>query len=211
MRVIVATHNRGKLAEIRKLMPRDVDLLTLADVGLDSPEETGATFAENAMIKARAAASFADAALADDSGLVVDALCGEPGVRSARYAGNEATDEQNNAKLLATLRAQNLSMPESRFVCAAAFVSNSGREWLAEGIVEGQIIGCARGTGGFGYDPLFEIHDATAPELNGRTLAELTIDEKNRISHRSRAVRALVRDLRAAGVLLDDEIRSCGA
>jgi XTP/dITP diphosphohydrolase len=211
MRVIVATNNRGKLAELRELMPRDVELLTLADAGLESPEETGTTFVENALVKARAAAPYADAALADDSGLIVDALGGEPGVRSARYAGEGATDEQNNVKLLDALRDLNLTRPVARFVCAAAFVSVGCGEWVAEGIVEGQIIGSPRGTEGFGYDPLFEIHDSAASAFTGRTLAELTIDDKNRISHRSRAMRSLVSDLRAAGVLPDRESRSAGA
>jgi XTP/dITP diphosphohydrolase len=211
VRVIVATNNPGKLAELRGLLPSGVDLLALADVGLPSPEEPGDTFAANALIKARAAAPFADGAFADDSGLVVDALGGEPGVRSARYAGEHATDAENNAKLLREVAARNLAHPAARFVCAAAYVSASGQEWIAEGIVEGTIISCPRGSDGFGYDPIFEIHDLADPQAEDRTLAELTLDDKNRISHRSRAVRALVAELSAAGVLQGRETRDAGA
>jgi XTP/dITP diphosphohydrolase len=211
MRVIVATNNLGKLAELRQLLPSTVELVTLAAAGLPSPDEPGNTFAANALIKARAAAPYADGAIADDSGLVVDALDGNPGVRSSRYAGHQASDAQNNAKLLHELAARHLKRPAARFVCAAAFVTADGHEWITEGIVEGTIIDRPRGSDGFGYDPLFEVDDPAAPHVQGRTLAELTLDDKNRISHRSRAVRALIGQLSAAGVLADEETWNAGA
>lgn len=201
MRVIVATNNAGKIAELRGLLPADIELLTLAEAGLDSPEEIGTTFAENALLKARHAAPHADAAIADDSGLVVDALDGEPGVLSARFSGPDADDDSNNRELLRRLAELDLKRRSARFVSAAAFVSRDGSERVAEGAVHGVVIDTPRGANGFGYDPLFEIHDLAAPSFNGRTMAELTIDEKNAISHRGRAVRALITGLRAHGLL----------
>lgn len=201
MRVIVATNNAGKIAELRALLPADVELLTLAEAGLDSPEETGTTFAENALIKARHAAPHADAAIADDSGLVVDALDGEPGVLSARFAGRDADDDSNNRELLRRLAGLDCQRRRARFVSVAAFVSREGSERVAEGVVHGVVIDTPRGANGFGYDPLFEIDDLDAPEFAGRTMAELSIDEKNAISHRGRAVRALITDLRAHDLL----------
>lgn len=192
----MATNNAGKLAELRELLPTSIELVSMADVGLESPEENGSTFAENALIKARHAAAYADGAIADDSGLVVDTLDGAPGVRSARFSGDDATDAQNNAELLRRMANVSPDQRAGRFVSAAAFVARNGDEIVAEGQVEGTIREDARGSGGFGYDPLFEIHDPEAPEFTGRTLAELTIAEKNRISHRGRAVRALVAKFR---------------
>lgn len=201
MRVIVATNNAGKIAELRGLLPADVELLTLAEAGLESPEETGTTFAENALIKARHAAPHADAAIADDSGLVVDALGGEPGVLSARFAGPDADDDSNNRELLRRLAGLDCQRRRARFVSVAAFVSREGSERVAEGVVHGVVIDTPRGANGFGYDPLFEIDDLDAPEFAGRTMAELSIVEKNAISHRGRAVRALITDLRAHDLL----------
>lgn len=206
MRVIVATNNAGKLAELRELLPASIDLLSMAEAGLDSPPEDGSTFAENALIKARHAAPNADAAIADDSGLVVDALDGAPGVRSARFAGEDATDEENNVELLRRMTNVNGVQRTARFVSAAAFVSRNGDEVVVEGQVQGVILERPRGTGGFGYDPLFEIQDPGAPDASGKTLAELTIAEKNDISHRGRAVRALVATLQERQ-LIDDSPR----
>jgi XTP/dITP diphosphohydrolase len=198
VRIVVATNNRGKLEELRALLPTGPDLLTLGDAGLDSPEETGDTFDENALIKARAAASHGDAAIADDSGLVVDALHGRPGVWSSRFAGVDATDADNNALLLETLRDVPDERRSARFVSVVALVTRDGREFTAHGSVEGRIGYAARGTGGFGYDPLMIVTDPDAVEFNGRTMAELTLDEKNQISHRARAYRALLEVLRRA-------------
>ena len=200
MRMIVATNNPGKLAELRALLPAGVELLSLRDAELKSPPETGSTFLENALLKARAAAHAADAAIADDSGLEVAALDGLPGVRSARYAGADATDAQNNAKLLAEQQRRGVTHSPARFVSVVAFVSAGGVELTACGTVSGRIVPTPRGNGGFGYDPLFEIDDPKAGWLSGRTMAELSLADKNRISHRARALRSLLANLRDARV-----------
>jgi XTP/dITP diphosphohydrolase len=197
-RVVVATNNRGKLNELRSLLPEGLTLLTMADAGLESPDETGTTFEENALIKARAAAAHGDLAIADDSGLVVDALNGRPGVLSSRFAGPDASDADNNAKLLAELEGVPDDRRTARFVSVVALVTRDGHEYTAQGSVEGSIGHVARGTGGFGYDPLMIVCDSDAVEFDGRTMAELTLDEKNQISHRARAYRALRAKLCAA-------------
>lgn len=199
MRIVVATNNRGKLEELRALLPADAALLTLSDAGLNSPEETGSTFEENALIKARAAVAHADAAIADDSGLVVDALDGRPGVWSARFAGVDASDADNNARLLRELATVPVEQRTARFVSVVALVTSDGREFTARGSVEGRIGQVARGDGGFGYDPLVIVTDRDAVQFNGRTMAELTLDQKNQISHRARAYRALLEVLGRAG------------
>lgn len=192
MRVIVATNNAGKMAELRALLPPSVDLLSLADVGLTPPEETGTSFQENATLKALAAASFADAALADDSGLEVEALEGAPGIRSARFAGEEASDEENNLRLLDALKDVPESHRQARFVSSVVLALSDGRCWHAEGSVSGRILKVPRGQDGFGYDPLLEIDDPAAGQFNGKTVAELSREEKNTISHRARAYQALL-------------------
>ena len=150
-------------------------------------EEAGATFEENALIKARAVATFTGMrALADDSGLQVDYLGGEPGIHSARYAGEDGKYEANNRKLLAALEGVPLERRRARFVCWAALVSPDGTERTVEGIIEGTILEQPRGPGGFGYDPVF------VPEGMERTMAELSEAEKNAISHRTRALRKLI-------------------
>jgi XTP/dITP diphosphohydrolase len=210
VRIVVATNNQGKLEELRALLPAGQELLTLSDAGLDSPEETGDAFEENALIKARSAAACGDAALADDSGLVVDALDGRPGVWSSRFAGVDATDADNNSLLLHDLRDVPDERRTARFVSVVAFVTHDGREFTARGSVEGRIAHVGRGTGGFGYDPLMIVTDPNAVEFKGRTMAELTLDEKNRISHRARAYRALLVGLRQAGFsfgMADDSVR----
>jgi XTP/dITP diphosphohydrolase len=199
VRIVVATNNHGKLEELRALLPAGQELMTLSEAGLDSPEETGDTFEANALIKARAAAASADAALADDSGLVVDALDGRPGVWSSRFAGVDATDSDNNALLLDKLRDVRDERRTARFVSVVALVTHDGREYTARGSVEGRIGHAGRGSGGFGYDPLMIVTDPNAVEFMGRTMAELTLDEKNQISHRARAYRALLVGLRQAG------------
>jgi len=185
MILVVATGNPGKLVELRELLVGlDLELRSLADLGLPSPEETGSTFAENAGLKARAAAALAKTwALGDDSGLCVDALSGAPGLHSARYA---ATDEARRARLLDALAGVPPQRRGAHFFCAAALCAPDGRVFRAEGRIYGSIATAPRGTNGFGYDPLF-----LPDETPGRTLAELPSAEKNRLSHRGRALEGL--------------------
>lgn len=184
-RVVLASGNRGKLAELRRILADlDLELLDAHDVALPDVEETGETFAENALLKARAGtAACGLACLADDSGLVVDALGGEPGVRSARYAGAHGDDEANLRLVLE--RMAGAADRSARFVCVAALAAPDGREWTAEGRVEGTLTEAPRGKGGFGYDPIFQPLDET------RTTAELPAAEKDAISHRGKAFRAI--------------------
>ena len=187
--VVVATKNAGKLAEIRAALPfphwRFVSSAELRD--WPEPEETGETFEENARIKAIAARErFAMAALADDSGLEVDVLDGEPGVRSSRYSGECATDAENNARLLLALKDAPDGERRARFRCVMVFIDEDGTEIVAGGTCEGRIEHEPRGEMGFGYDPLFQ-PDATP----GRRMAELETAEKNAISHRGAALRHL--------------------
>lgn len=187
--VVVASDNRGKLAEIRQLLSElALEVRPQSDFGVAGTAETGATFRENALLKARHAAAAAGLpAIADDSGLEVSALHGCPGVRSARFAGETATDEENIDRLLAELR----EVPDkgrcARFRCVAVYVDSPDDEspLFAEGIWNGRILTSRRGGGGFGYDPVFVDPDS------GKTAAELSAEEKNRISHRGQAFRAL--------------------
>ena len=188
--VVVGSSNHGKLAEIRSALDfpgwRFVAAAEL-EAEWPSPEETGETFEDNARIKARAAHErFELAALADDSGLEVDALDGEPGVYSARYAGPCADDAENNSRLLLALKDVPEGQRTARFRCTIVFVGPDGTETVANGTCEGRIGFQPRGEHGFGYDPLFE-PDATP----GRTMAELSLAEKNAISHRGAALRDL--------------------
>lgn len=183
--LLVATHNAGKLAELRNLL-RDAPyaLASLADVGIDADvDETGATLEENASLKATTYARLSGLpTLADDSGLEVDALSGAPGVHSARYAGAGATDADRIAKLLANL-ASHKPPWTARFRCVIAIARDAGPPELHTGACEGVIIATPRGENGFGYDPVFLL-----PE-HGKTMAELSDAEKNRVSHRGRAAR----------------------
>ena len=182
--LLLATRNDHKLREFRRLLP-SLEIEPLPPE-LPSPEETGTTFAENAMIKARAAAvATGRAAIADDSGIEAAALGGAPGVRSARYAGEQATGRENLGKLRA-------EVPEGtalRYVCVIAMVAADGTERLFEGTCDGVMAPAGRGTRGFGYDPVFVPDD---PAAGGRTMAELADEEKDAISHRGRAARALL-------------------
>lgn len=184
-RLVVATHNAGKVAELRRILAdADVELLGADDVGLGDVEETGTTFAANALLKARAAAASCGLpCVSDDSGLVVDALGGEPGVRSARYAGAHGDDQANLDLVLE--RMAGVADRTARFVCAAALVTPEGREWTTEGVLEGTLTDAPRGTGGFGYDPIF------VPLGGDRTTAEMSPQDKDAISHRGQAFRAL--------------------
>lgn len=192
-KIIVASQNRGKIAEIAaKLAALPFTVLSVRDVGdIPEPEETGSTFEENAELKARYYAGRTRLpCLADDSGLEVDALDGRPGVYSARFAGEHATDTANNEKLLGLLSNVPAHQRTARFRCALAFIDPKGTLLTAGGTCEGIILGQPRGSNGFGYDPLFYI-----PDL-GKTLAEIELAEKNRISHRAQAIDRLAGQLR---------------
>lgn len=190
LEMVLATRNAGKAAELQALLRArygaEITLLTLSEIGFEGDiEETGQTFAENALLKARAAAAASGKiGLGDDSGLVVPALGGAPGIYSARYAGEHGNDEKNNALLL-----QNLSGKTDRrafFECVLACALPNGENFTVSGRCEGIILESPRGRNGFGYDPLFYV-----PGL-GKTLAEMSGEEKNAISHRGAAVRQFV-------------------
>jgi XTP/dITP diphosphohydrolase len=185
---IIASTNPGKIDEIRSILSfDDVAFRDLEEVGFNEPiDEYGKTFEENALIKASVVfGRYGLPTLADDSGLVVTCLRGEPGVRSARYAGPDADDERNNRLLLERLKNTECDDRRARFLCTAVFYYGSGLYCTAEGRVMGTISARPAGTGGFGYDPLFYV-----PGL-GRTMAQLTDEQKNRISHRGEAFRKL--------------------
>ena len=201
MRVVVATGNAHKLTEIARLIDAEalgITLVPMAEVGAPSPVEDGATFTENALIKARACvAATGLPAIADDSGITVDALGGAPGVRSARFAGEDADDDANNLLLLVSLAAAGAETPDARraaFVCAAALALPDGTSHVALGRMDGRVVDAPRGAHGFGYDPLF-VADVSD---DGRTNAELTPREKDAISHRAAAFAALTPELVAA-------------
>jgi len=190
--LVVATRNRGKLAELRRLLAGEPVELKAVDelTGVPEVEEDGATFEANARKKAlEVARATGLPALADDSGLEVDALDGAPGVLSARYAGEPCDDGANNRKLLAALAGLPAARRTARFRCALVFVDGDGTRLSADGSCEGHIGEAPRGAGGFGYDPLFLVDG----DARGRTMAELAPDEKNRISHRARALEKMVR------------------
>lgn len=196
MKLLFATKNQGKLRELRQMLEGAADLRLLSLQDLDLPfevEETGTTFAENAVLKAKAAMDASGlAALADDSGLEVDALGGAPGIHSARYAGAEATDAQRVAKLLAELESVPPERRSARFRCAVALVDPSapGQVEIREGSCEGVIIEQPRGGAGFGYDPVFFV------EALGCTFGEAAPQDKHRISHRGRAMAQMAELLR---------------
>jgi XTP/dITP diphosphohydrolase len=191
--LIFASRNRHKLREMRELLP-GLDLEPLP-AGVELPPEHGGSFAAIALEKARAArAAGGEAALADDSGIEAEALGGRPGVRSSRYGGEGASDEENLAKLLREVAAAG-GERGAAYVCALALVERDGREHVFEGRCEGRLIEAPRGGGGFGYDPAF-VPDATGPG-DERTMSELSAAEKNAISHRGGAARLLAAYLRA--------------
>lgn len=194
MKLLVATKNRGKLREIRHLLDETgIEVIGLEDVpGMPEVEEDGDTFAANAQKKALTAARFSGRlTLADDSGLEVPVLGGAPGVHSARYAGPGADDPANNRKLLAALAECPGERRKGRFRCVIALCSPQGECVLFEGQLEGLILESPRGDGGFGYDPLFLVREY------GKTLAELPLEVKNRISHRGQALRRALDHLRS--------------
>lgn len=194
MRFIIATHNAHKLLELRRILePLGIEAVTDTDIGICLPEvdETGETFAENAYLKAASACEFSGLpAIADDSGLMVDALDGAPGVYSARYAGENTTDTKNNEKLLQALKDVPTEQRGAQFVSAICCVFPDGDTVTANGIVRGSIGYVPKGENGFGYDPLF-----ITVEYPGKTSAEISDAEKDAISHRGKALRAFVPQL----------------
>jgi len=205
MKLVIATKSRGKVSEIRSIMgltlkrhKNDIEVLTLFDMPpLSSPAETGSTFAENAKIKGLYYADKLKAlCIADDSGVSVEALQGMPGVLSARFAGIGATDEQNIELLLKRLSGHPRPW-RALFVCVMVAALPGGRVVAqATGAVQGEILPTPRGSTGFGYDPVFLIAS------HGKTMAELSIDEKNRISHRGVAMHSLINEMKNVGILM---------
>lgn len=183
MKVLLASNNGHKIKEIKEILGDFFDVVSLRESGVESdPEETGATFEENARIKAVAGMKASGMpCIADDSGLEVFALDGLPGVMSARYAGGHGDDSANNEKLLREL--ENASDRSARYVCVICMAFPNGHEIVARGECRGTILKEARGEGGFGYDPLFFF-----PQF-GKTFAEITAEEKNEVSHRKAALR----------------------
>ena len=190
VKVVLASSNPGKLSELRALLkPAGLQVVPQDVLGVEPPEETGVTFVENALIKARAAcAATGLPALADDSGVVVDALGGAPGVRSARYAGEGASDSDNLATLLEALAGVDPPERGAAFVCAIVYLRHAQDPCpiVCEGVWRGRILDAPRGDGGFGYDPVFFV------ETLNRTAAELSRAEKNTVSHRGQALAQLL-------------------
>ena len=199
MKIVLASRNAKKIKELQTLLSQSIEgieILSLDDVGIHGEiEEDGLTFEENALIKARVAASSGYIGVGDDSGLEVDALGGAPGVFSARYAGEHGDDEANNALLLKNL--EDKADRSGRFVCciACVFPEKYGFDPIVvRGHVEGQILKKRQGSGGFGYDPLFYF-----PQF-GKTLAEVTPEEKNSVSHRGNAIAAFAKELKKLNI-----------
>lgn len=201
MKLVIATKNRGKVVEIRSLLglaiQKNVEVSTLVDMpSVSEPRESGKTFAENAKIKAlHYSQALKVLCVADDSGLAVEALGGMPGVYSARFAGQGASDEQNIALLLEELKGKPRPW-KAAFVCVAMAALPGRVVAQATAKVEGEILPEPRGQGGFGYDPVFLVSGL------GKTMAELPVETKNQVSHRGVAMRALISEMKNSGVLL---------
>jgi XTP/dITP diphosphohydrolase len=197
-KILLASNNPGKVREIQAILANDdIEIVPQSAFRIPDIEETGLTFVENAILKARHTSQCSGLpAIADDSGLEVDALNGAPGVFSARFSGADANDAANNAKLLRELEKVPNTERTARFRCVMVFLRHARdpSPLIGHGVWEGVILREPRGAGGFGYDPLFFI-----PEKNC-TAAELSADEKNRLSHRGKALRELVEQLRASAV-----------
>jgi XTP/dITP diphosphohydrolase len=189
-RIVLATGNKGKVREIGQMLSDlEMEVVPQTELGVADVEETGTTFVENAIIKARNAARHTGLpAIADDSGLVVDALLGAPGVYSSRYAGPSALDSENNAKLINALSNVTEAQRTARFQCLMVYLAHAEdpTPLICQGTWEGRILTVSRGEGGFGYDPLFFV-----PE-QGCSSAELPPELKNKLSHRGQALRCLV-------------------
>lgn len=189
----VATSNQGKLAEFKSLMP-GVQIHSPAELAVFSyPKETGKTFLDNARIKARSLKSLKSDqwVIGEDSGLEVEGLQGLPGIFSARYAGEKASDAENNAKLLKMMQIRSAQNRNALFRCTMVMFSPSGQEFVIDGVLKGQIANNVQGKGGFGYDPVF------IPENESQTLAELGPGKKNLISHRAQALKKVMEVLKA--------------
>ncbi len=187
-RLVIATHSAGKLSEFAHSLKGMAAIIEPLPANAETPEETGTSFLENALIKARfAVAKWQTPVLADDSGLVVDALNGAPGLYSARFAGPEASDEDRQTLLLERLKGVPPYERRARFVAAVVLVVPEGGEWTAIGNCEGQIAMEPMGAGGFGYDPVFYFPPA------GKTFGQMSLDEKQRVSHRTVALAELIR------------------
>lgn len=200
--VVLASRNKKKISELQTLLSSvsnlNVKVLSLDDIGFFGEiEETGTTFEENSVLKASVPVAYGYIGIADDSGLMVDALGGEPGVYSARYSGEGATDAQNNEKLIDRLRDVSEEKRTARFVSVVSCVCPDGRKLSVRGECEGAILHKGRGNGGFGYDPLF-FHEGI-----GKTFAEMNSEEKNSISHRGKAMEKFLE-------IFPSVISSCG-
>ncbi len=199
LRIVLATSNQGKLREISALLqPYSVDVVAQDDMGVEGPEETGLTYVENALLKARhAARSTGLGAIADDSGISVDALMGGPGIYSARYDGPEATYESNCVKLLAALDGVAKDERGAQFICSMVFLRHADDPCpvISEGVWAGEIAIEPQGEGGFGYDPVF------IPSGLTKSAAELDPAEKNRQSHRGAALGGLLSGLKSCGII----------
>ncbi|MEJ2106125.1 MAG: RdgB/HAM1 family non-canonical purine NTP pyrophosphatase [Acidiferrobacteraceae bacterium] len=197
-RIVLASNNPGKVREIGQLLaPLELDVVPQSEFDVSEAEETGLTFVENAILKARHAATLTGLpAIADDSGIEVDALEGRPGIYSARFAGKGAGDTENLNKLLKELEGIPEEERSARFQCLMVYMrhGNDPTPIICQGTWEGRILTEARGSGGFGYDPVFLVPD------RGCTSAELPAEEKNRLSHRGQALRKLLDALREAGI-----------
>lgn len=185
-KIVFASNNKGKIRELKDILsPMGIEVVSQREAGFDiEADETGATFAENSAIKAKAIYELAKIpVLADDSGLCVDALDGQPGVYSHRFAGENATDEEKCRYILEKLENVSDEKRTARFICDMCFIDENGREYHAEGRCEGKIGREEKGNNGFGYDPIFVV--------GNRTLAELEEAEKNKISHRAEALKKM--------------------
>jgi len=192
-RVVLATGNPGKLEELREMLAGlDIQIVSQRELGIADADESGLSFVENAILKARHAAAAGLPAIADDSGLEVDVLNGAPGIYSARYAGPDATDEHNNHKLLKALADLPLEKRTARFQCLMVYLRHAQDPTpiICQGTWEGRILEAPRGTNGFGYDPLFWVPS------EGCASAELPPERKNRLSHRGQALRQLLEKLK---------------
>jgi XTP/dITP diphosphohydrolase len=199
-RLLIATGSSHKFGELRALLDLpNTDVVSLTDLGIaDDVDETGSTFEDNARLKARHYATVSRLpTLADDSGIEVDALGGRPGVKTRRYSGPDATDEKNNRKLLGEMSGfYGPNERTARYQCVLVLVEDGAITEVTRGIFEGRVAFAPRGTGGFGYDPIFE---PLTEEPGGRTVGQLTPEEKNRVSHRAQAARAMREKLIARG------------
>lgn len=184
MRVILATNNKNKVREMQEILsPLGMNVISQKDANFNiEVDETGETFAENAYLKAKAVYDAVHCpVIADDSGLIVDAINGEPGVHSHRFAGENSTDEEKNSRILELLKDVSDEKRTARFQCVICYINSSGKEEFFTGVCEGKITDSPRGENGFGYDPIFLCEE--------KTMAEMTTEEKNQISHRANALK----------------------